>query len=70
MNSTDQAIEEALVKAAAAARREYLRAALSMPVWRRGHLVWVEPVELVRYKADWSRSDTASTIRSSASGAA
>jgi hypothetical protein len=46
------AVDEALRKAAAAARREYVRAGLSMPVWRRGRLVWVEPTELKQYEAD------------------
>ena len=45
-------IDEALRRAAAAARREYLRAGLSMPVWRSGHLVWIEPSELEQYEID------------------
>jgi hypothetical protein len=45
-------IDEALRRAAAAARREYVRAGLSMPVWRGGRLVWIEPTELKRYDAD------------------
>ena len=46
------AVDEALRRAAAAARREYVRAGLSMPVWRRGRVVWVEPTELKQYEAD------------------
>ena len=46
------AVDEGLRRAAAAARREYLRAGLSMPVWRSGRLVWVEPTELKQYEAD------------------
>jgi len=32
-------VDAALRRAAAAARREYVRAGLSMPVWRSGRLV-------------------------------
>lgn len=46
------AVDEGLRRAAAAARREYLQAGLSMPVWRSGRLVWVEPTELKQYDAD------------------
>jgi hypothetical protein len=45
-------VDEALRLAAATARREYVRAGLSMPVWRGGCLVWVEPNELERYDTD------------------
>jgi hypothetical protein len=45
-------VEEALQRAAVAARREYVRSGLSMPVWRGGRLVWVEPTELGQYDAD------------------
>jgi hypothetical protein len=45
-------VEKALQRAAMAARREYVRAGLSMPVWRGGRLVWVETAELARYEAD------------------
>jgi hypothetical protein len=69
MISTDQAIEEALQLAAAAARREYVRAGLSMPVWRQGQLVWIEASELARFEADLRRSEPASTTRRSLSGA-
>jgi hypothetical protein len=48
-------VDEALRRAAVAARREYVRAGLSMPVWRRGRLVWVEPTELMQYEADGQR---------------
>jgi hypothetical protein len=51
-----RAVDEALRRAAVAARREYVRAGLSMPVWRRGRLVWVEPTELKQYDADGQRS--------------
>ena len=47
-----RAIDEALRQAAMAARFEYVRAGLSMPVWRGGRLVWVEPNELKQYVAD------------------
>jgi len=40
------AIDEALARAALAARREYVKAGLSMPVWRDGQLVWVAPGDL------------------------
>ena len=43
--------EDALQRAAESARRAYVRAGLSMPVWRNGHLVWIEPAELERYDA-------------------
>jgi hypothetical protein len=46
------AVEEALRRSASRARREYVRAGLSMPVWRSGRLVWVKPTELKRYEAD------------------
>src|SRR5207248_2629266 len=39
-------VEEALRRSAAAARREHVRAGLSMPVWRSGRMVWIEPTEL------------------------
>jgi hypothetical protein len=68
MISTDQAIEDALQQATDAARRAYVRAGLSMPVWRRGMVVWIEPSELARYAVNWSRRDPASTTPSSASG--
>ena len=45
-------VEEALQRAAVAARREYVRAGLAMPVWRGGRLVWIEPNELKQYDAD------------------
>jgi hypothetical protein len=45
-------VEEALQRAAVAARREYVRAGLAMPVWRGGRLVWIEPNELEQYDAD------------------
>jgi hypothetical protein len=45
-------VHQALRRAAAAARREYVCAGLAMPVWRSGHLVWIEPTELARYEAD------------------
>jgi len=45
-------VDEALQRAAAAATREYVRAGLSMPVWRGGRLVWIEPAWLKRYEAD------------------
>jgi len=45
-------VDEALRRAAVAARREYVRAGLSMPVWRSGRLVWIEPTELEQYEAD------------------
>jgi hypothetical protein len=45
------AVTEALRRASAEARREYVRAGLSMPVWRSGRLVWVEPTELKQYDA-------------------
>ena len=48
----EDAVEQALRRAAAAARREYVRAGLSMPVWRRGEVVWIEPAELETYEAD------------------
>lgn len=47
-----RAVDEALRQAAMAARLEYVRAGLSMPVWRGGRLVWVEPNELEQYDAD------------------
>jgi hypothetical protein len=47
-----RAVDEALQRVAVAARREYMRAGLSMPVWRKGRLVWVEPTELKQYDAD------------------
>jgi hypothetical protein len=40
-----------------AARREYVRAGLSMPVWRSGRLVWIEPNELKQYEADGHAAD-------------
>jgi hypothetical protein len=46
------AVDEALRQAAMAARREYVRAGLSMPVWRSGRLEWIEPTELKQYQAD------------------
>jgi hypothetical protein len=48
-------VEEALQRAAMAARREYVRSGLSMPVWRGGRLVWVKPTELEQYDADGHR---------------
>lgn len=45
-------VEEALERATEAATGEYVRAGLSMPVWRGGRLVWVEPTELEEYDAD------------------
>jgi hypothetical protein len=45
-------VEEALRRAVAAARCEYVRAGLSMPVWRLGRLMWIEPTELMQYEAD------------------
>jgi hypothetical protein len=48
-------VEEALQRAAEAATREYVRAGLSMPVWRGGRLVWIEPTELEQYEADGQR---------------
>ena len=45
----DGVVREALSRAAALARREYVRAGLSMPVWRSGRLVWIKPPELQRY---------------------
>ena len=45
-------VEGALERAAVAARREYVRAGLSMPVWRGGRLVWIEPTELKQYDHD------------------
>ena len=45
-------VEKALERAAVAARREYVRAGLSMPVWRGGRLVWIEPTELKQYDND------------------
>jgi hypothetical protein len=50
--ATGRAVDDALWRAAAAARREYVRAGLSMPVWRTGRLVWVTPTELERYEAE------------------
>jgi hypothetical protein len=47
----------ALRQAAAAARREYVRAGLSMPVWRGGGLVWVEPTELKQFETDGQAPD-------------
>ena len=47
-----RAIDEALRQAAMAARLEYVRAGLSMPVWQTGRLVWVEPNGLKQYVAD------------------
>jgi len=52
LDADGAAIDEALRRAAAAARREYVRAGLSMPVWRSGRLVWIEPTELTQYDAD------------------
>lgn len=54
------AVEEALQRAAQAARREYVRAGLSMPVWRCGRLVWVEPSDLERYDAGGHAADSRS----------
>jgi hypothetical protein len=45
-------VEDALERAAVAARREYVRAGLSMPVWRNRGLVWIEPTELKQYDKD------------------
>ena len=45
-------VDKALQRAAMAARREYVRARLSMPVWRSGRLVWIEPSELEQYDSD------------------
>ena len=59
------AVEEALRRAAAAARREYVRAGLSMPVWRSGRLVWIEPTELKQYEADGQRPAGGTTKTSS-----
>jgi hypothetical protein len=50
-------VDEALRRAAAAARREYVRAGLSMPVWRSGHLLWIEPTELKQHEADGHAAD-------------
>jgi hypothetical protein len=50
--SDGRSVEEALERAAVAARREYVRAGLSMPVWRSGRLVWIEPTELKQHEAD------------------
>jgi len=46
------AVEAALRRAAESARRVYVRAGLSLPVWRDGHLLWIEPDELEQYDAD------------------
>jgi hypothetical protein len=40
------AIDQAVRRAGLAARREYARAGLSMPVWCNGRVVWVEPEDL------------------------
>ena len=45
-------VQHALRRAAAAARREYVRAGLSMPVWRSGRLAWIHPTELQRYDTE------------------
>ena len=52
------AVEDALRRAAESARCVYLRAGLSMPVWRHGRVVWIEPAELERYDADASTEHT------------
>jgi hypothetical protein len=52
MLANSSAVDEALQRAAVATRLEYVRAGLSMPVWRGGRLVWVEPSELKQYDAD------------------
>jgi len=40
------AIDAALQRAAASARREYVRLGHSMPTWQHGRLVWVRPEQL------------------------
>ena len=45
-------IDEALRRAALAARREYVQAGLSMPAWRDGRVVWVPPEELTDGEPD------------------
>jgi hypothetical protein len=52
------AVEDALWRAAASAQRAYVRAGLSMPVWRDGRLVWIEPAELEQYDAETSGEGT------------
>jgi hypothetical protein len=37
------AIDRAIARAAAAARREYVRLGRPMPVWQDGRLVWLPP---------------------------
>jgi hypothetical protein len=49
---SEAAIDEALRRAAAAARQQYVRAALSMPVWRGGRLTWLNPSDAARFGAD------------------
>jgi len=65
MIADGSAVDEALRQAAMAARLEYVRAGLSMPVWRGGCLVWVEPTELKQYEADGQRPAGGTTKTSS-----
>lgn len=44
----DAAIGEALRRAAASAQQVYLRAGLSMPVWRGGRLTWLNARDVER----------------------
>jgi hypothetical protein len=56
-------IDDAMCRAAQAARGEYIRAGLSMPVWRDGQVVWIEPAELQRYAADAAIARARSHLR-------
>jgi hypothetical protein len=44
------AVEGALRRAAAAARRDYVRAGLFMAVWCSGHIAWIKPSEFDAYR--------------------
>jgi hypothetical protein len=48
-------VDEALRRAAAAARSEYIRHERSMPVWRDGRLVWIPYEELRGYGATMAK---------------
>jgi hypothetical protein len=49
---SEVAIDDALRRAAVSARQQYVRAGLSMPVWRGGRVVWLKSGDVVRFCAD------------------
>jgi len=48
-------IDDAVRRAGEAAIREYVRTGMSMPVWRRGRVVWIPAEELESADRDVGR---------------